>query len=557
MRWALSHENLMSSEIFDAVVVGCGPVGGITANYLGLHGLRTLVLERELHEHTQPRAFSCDDETQRNFQAAGLVGDLAVALWPCQSMDYIDARKQVLATAAFKELDFGHGHPALSYFNQPQLELVLRQGLRRFPHVELRMGHEVESYTEDEEGLTLQVKDRRTGRTFPVRTRYLLGCDGGHSTVRHLMGVEMEGISYGEPWITLACTTPTSEPDFSYYVCDPERPGFATRCPFNEIRMDFLVREHERSDVIETKEFVDQLLGRFIDPKQVTVTRAAVFTFHSKVAARWREGRVFLLGDAAHLMPPFLGQGMCSGIRDAINLTWKLAQVRRGAAGDALLDTYEQERRPHVVNMIKATLMMGRVMLARSKIISAVRNALMRWSYRHIAGARSFLREFKAKPKMLVSQGFISNGRRKDSAAEGTYFPQPRVGVAGGDTLPLDETVGNRFAVLCVADVPEPVRQSAEALARELGGVLLRVLPADRASEVGPGSVVDVEGKLTAWFTQYQADTALLRPDRYVYGASRGAALEKLREQIRPFIHLPKAERAEETPARVSLTSSA
>lgn len=547
----------MSSEIVDAVVVGCGPVGAIAANFLGLYGMRTLVLERELQEHTQARAFSCDDETQRNFQAAGLAGDLAVALWPCQSMDYVDSRKEVLATAVFKGLNFGNGHPALSFFHQPQLESVLRQGLNRFPHVELKMGLEVESYTQDAEGVTVQIKDRRTGRILSVRTRYLLGCDGGHSAVRQLMGVEMQGISYGEPWITLACTTPTPEPDFTYYVCDPERPGFATRCPLNEIRMDFLVREHERSDTIETKEFVDQLLGRFIDPKTVTVTRAAVFTFHSKVATRWRDGRVFLLGDAAHLMPPFLGQGMCSGIRDAVNLAWKLAQVKRGAAGDALLDTYEHERRPHVVSMIKATLMMGRVMLARSKFLSAVRNVLMRWSYRHVAGARSFLREFKAKPKLLISQGFISNGRRKSTAAEGTYFPQPQVAVAERGTLPLDDVLGNRFVVLCTADVSEPVRQSAEALARELGGALLRVLPADRVSEAGPGIVVDVEGKLAAWFTQYQADTALLRPDRYVYGASRGTAIEKLREQIRPFIHLPKTERVEEAPPQVSLTSSA
>ncbi|MFL5347568.1 MAG: bifunctional 3-(3-hydroxy-phenyl)propionate/3-hydroxycinnamic acid hydroxylase [Hyalangium sp.] len=548
---------MMSSEIVDAVVVGCGPVGGMAANFLGLYGLRTLVLERELHEHHQPRAFSCDDETQRNFQAAGLVGELAVALWPCQSMDYVDGKKQVLGTAAFKDVNLGTGHPALSFFHQPQLESVLRQGLRRFPHVELKMGHEVVSYLQDAEGLTLQVKDRRTGRSLSVRTRYLLGCDGGHSSVRQLMGVEMEGISYGEPWITLAGTTPTPEPDFSYYVCDPERPGFATRGPLNELRMDFLVQEHERSDVVDTKEFVDQLLSRFIDPAKVKVTRAAVFTFHSKVAARWRDGRVFLLGDAAHLMPPFMGQGLCSGVRDAANLTWKLAQVRRGAAGEELLDTYERERQPHVVSMIKATLMMGRVFLSRSKLVAAVRNALLRFSYRHLAGARSFIREFKAKPKLLISQGFISNGRRKGSAAEGTYFPQPRVAVADRGTLPLDDVLGNRFVALCAADVSEPVRQSAEALARELGGGVLRVLPAGRASEAGPGAVVDVEGKLSAWFTQYQADTVLLRPDRYVYGASRGAAIEKLREQIRPFIHPPKPERAEETPARVSLSSSA
>jgi 3-(3-hydroxy-phenyl)propionate hydroxylase len=548
---------MMSSEIVDAIVVGCGPVGAITANYLGLLGMRTLVIERELEENHQPRAFSCDDETQRNFQAAGLVGDLAVALFPCQTMDYIDGNKQVLGTAAFGELNFGNGHPGLAFFSQPQLEAVLRQGLQRFPHVELRLGHEVDSFTQAADVVTVYVKDRRTGRVAPIRTRYLLGCDGGHSSVRQMMGVEMEGISYGEPWITLACTTETPEPVFSYYVCDPERPGFATRVPLNEIRMDFLVRENERTDVIETKEFIDKLLSQFIDPKTVTVTRAAVFTFHSKVAARWRHGRVFLLGDAAHLMPPFMGQGLCSGIRDALNLTWKLAQVRRGAAGEALLDTYERERRPHVVTMIKATLMMGRVFLSRSRFVASVRNGLLRWGYKHSKGARSFIREFKAKPKMFIAQGFMATGRHKEGAPEGAYFPQPKVGLAGGGTVPLDDALGNRFAVLCLPEVAEPVRQSAETLAQELGGVMLRVLPADRAGEAGPGDLVDVEGKLAAWLARYDADSVVLRPDRYVFGTSRGSAIEKLREQVRPFIHRPEAGATEESSPRVSLTSSA
>jgi 3-(3-hydroxy-phenyl)propionate hydroxylase len=231
--------------------------------------------------------------------------------------------------------------------------------------------------------------------------------------------------------------------------------------------------------------------------------------------------------------------------------------VRRGAAGEALLDTYERERRPHVVSMIKATLMMGRVFLSRSKLVASIRNAILRWSYQHSAGARRFIREFKAKPKLFISQGFISSGKYKESAPEGSYFPQPKVGLPDGSTVPLDDTFGTRFAVLSLAEATEPVRQSAEALARELGGVLLRVLPADRASEARAGDVVDLEGKLAAWFTRFHADTVVLRPDRYVYGVSKGSAIEKLREQVRPFIHRPEAEQTEERPSRVSLTSSA
>jgi 3-(3-hydroxy-phenyl)propionate hydroxylase len=546
----------MSAEAVDVVVVGCGPVGGIAANYLGLQGLSTLIIERDLSMFAQPRAFSCDDEAQRNFQAAGLEGELAVELLPCKSMDYIDGSQRVLGTVAFGDLDFGLSHPALSFFNQPQLETVLRKGLERFPHAELRVGHELVGYTQDADFVTVQIKDRRTGRVREVRARYLLGCDGSHSTVRALMGVKMMGTAYEEPWIAISGTTKTPEPDFTYYVCDPQRPGFVTRCVYNEVRMDFLLHENERTEVMEKKEMVENLLAPYVDPQKIELQRASVFTFQAKVAERWRDGRVFLLGDAAHVMPPFAGQGLCSGIRDAMNLTWKLALVSRGAAGDALLDTYECERHPHAVDMIKATIAMGRVLLARNRAIAALRNALLKLLFR-IPRTRRFVRNYEFKPKALVNQGLIAGGRRRKGSAEGSYFPQPQVGLAGGKTVRLDDVCGRGFAVLTLASAEDPVRQSAEALAREIGGLWLRILPPERAAEARSGDVVDLSGKLAAWFAQYHADAAIVRPDHYVYGASRGTAIEQLRKELHRFIHLPTASRSAEAPARALLPSSA
>ncbi len=547
----------MSSEIIDVIVVGCGPVGGFAANYLGLQGLRTLIIDRDLEPLSFPRAFSCDDETQRNFQAAGLVGELGIVLWHCKSMDYVDGKQAVIASAAFGELDFGTGHCGLSFFNQPQMEATLRQGLRRFPHVELRTAHEVEGFTQDADCVTVQIKNRRTGKVQAVRARYLVGADGSHSAIRRQMGSKLEGTSYEEPWIVISGTTPTDQPDFTYYLCDPARPGFVTRGPFNEIRMDLLLRENERTDIMESPELVNKLMSPFVDPQQVKLQRSSVFTFQAKVASRWRDGRVFIVGDAAHVMPPFMGQGLCSGIRDALNLSWKLGLVVRGAAEDALLDTYEAERKPHVTNMVKGTIQMGKVFLTTSKFIAAVRNRIMRWAYNN-PKTRSFLREFKARPKPLIHQGFISGGKHKEGAPEGTYFPQPKVALAGGHTVLLDDALGgNRFAVLCLASVTEPVRASAEALAQEVAGVLLRVLPPERAAEAQAGDVVDVEGKLTAWFTQYKVDTAVLRPDRYVFGAASGSAIEKVREQVRPLIHQSVPPRAEKEPVRTLRTSSA
>jgi 3-(3-hydroxy-phenyl)propionate hydroxylase len=547
----------MSSEDVDVLIVGCGPVGGIAANYLGLRGVRTLVVDRDLKLFNLPRAFSCDDEAQRNFQAAGLEGELAVQLWRCMKMDYIDGDKQVLGSVAFGELDFGLGHPPLCFFSQPQLETVLREGLRRFPHVELRLGYEVVSFTQDADVVTAQLKERRTGRLRDVRARYVLGCDGAHSIVRRQMGVEMLGTSYEEPWIAISGTMPTAEPVFTYYVCDPQRPGFVTRSVGNEVRMDLLVRENERAERIERPEFIEQLLAKYVDPKQVKIDRASVFTFQSKVAERWRVGRAFLLGDAAHLMPPFMGQGLCSGLRDAVNLSWKLAMVLRGAAGEALLETYERERHEHAANMINATIKMGRVFLSRNRVIAAARNALLRLLFR-IPRTRRFLRSWEIKPKIVLDEGFLAGGRRrKGEVPEGAYFPQPQVGLPGGGSALLDDVFGPRFAVLILAGVSEPVRHSAEALAQELEGVCLRVLPADKAGEARAGDVVDREGKLAAWFAQHQADTVVVRPDRYVFGGSSGPAIEELREELRGFIQRPAAPQAEPSSRLARRSSSA
>ncbi|SEL01183.1 3-(3-hydroxy-phenyl)propionate hydroxylase [Stigmatella aurantiaca] len=546
----------MSAETVDVIIVGCGPVGAITANYLGQDGVRTLIIDRELYAHTQPRAFSCDDETQRNFQSAGMVDELAVSLYHCPRMDYIDGQRNVLASAVFKGLDFGHGHTALAFFSQPQLEGVLRQGLRRFPHVELRMGHEVESFTQDAGGVTVHMTERLTGRKRTVRAQYLLGCDGSHSSIREMLQIPMKGTSYGVPWITITATTPTPEPIYTYYVCDPERPGFATRGALNEIRMDLLLRGNERTEVVEKKEVVERIIGSFMDPSLVTIVRAAVFTFHSKVAQRWRAGRVFLLGDAAHLMPPFLGQGMCSGIRDAVNLTWKLALAVKGTAGDELLDTYERERRPHAVNMINATVKMGQIFLSRSKFVAALRNKVMQWIWRN-PKTRPLLRDWKVKQPIVLTHGFMAGGKHKKGLSGGTYFPQPTVGLAGGSRAALDTLFSNRFAVLCMADTAEPVRRSAEALARDLNGVLLRVLPAARAHEAHNGDVVDEGGQLSAWFSLHQADTAVVRPDRFVYGASLGGEIDQLRAQLREFIQPLPSERIEEAPMPSRMSSIA
>ncbi|MFD0201704.1 MULTISPECIES: bifunctional 3-(3-hydroxy-phenyl)propionate/3-hydroxycinnamic acid hydroxylase [Saccharothrix] len=495
---------------FDVVVVGCGPVGAVTANLLGLHGVRTLVVERATGPHGQPRAFSCDDEALRIYQQAGLA--VARDLHRPSTAEYVDAKGRPFATIALDEVDFGLGAGPLHFFDQPRLEAVLRAGLDRFPHVVLRTGVELVELGDD-----VVVRDLRTGVTEAVHARYVLGCDGARSTTRAAAGIELAGSSYAEPWLAVSGTlepgavrVPTTR-----FVCDWRRPAFVSPGAFDGYRLEFMLRPGETAEEMTRPDTIARLVAPYVDPARFTVTRATVYTFHHLVASRWRSGRVFLLGDAAHQMPPFLGQGLCSGLRDAANLTWKLGLVLGGRADESLLDSYETERRPHVEEMARTSVRLGRVFLVRDRFAAAVRDAVLR-AVQTVPRVRRFVRHFEFKPLPALRRGVLAGGRRR--GAVGTMFPQPRVTLPGSATpQPLDSVLGVEFTVIG----PGVDRATATAW-QGPPARFVRVLrtAADDTAEVT--SVVDVDGTLTAWFARHGTDVAVLRPDRFVYSLRRG-----------------------------------
>jgi 3-(3-hydroxy-phenyl)propionate hydroxylase len=526
----MSFQN--ASMDVDVIIAGCGPVGALAGNLLGRMGVRTLIVERELAPHGQPRAFSCDDEGMRIYQAAGLVEQLRKDMYQGRFVDYVGGSGERFAELHPGEVNFGFGYTPLWFFHQPLLEKTLREGLRRFAHVELRLGVAVEALEQDAEGVTVRCREVASGEVRTVRARYLLGCDGGRSKVRQLLDIALDGRSSPEPWLAVSGTIEGEAPELCRFVCDPKRPAFVAVGAARQFRWEFMVLPGETREQMEHPDTVNKLIAPYIDPKRVSISRAQVYTFHRLMASRWRQGRAFLLGDAAHMMPPFMGQGLCSGLRDAANLTWKLQRVLAGLADDALLDTYEQERRPHVEAMMELSVRMGHLFLARNGVVAAARDAFMRGLQR-IPSVRRFIQGFGFKPMPAHEEGFyLGGGRSGRDAPEGGYFIQPPVRLASGEEVLLDEAVGTNFVVLSRAGAKGA--EVARKLARKLGARFLRFTSQPEAGgeaeagEPGEAPVVDVTGKLSEWFARHAADVVVLRPDRFVFGAVPAERLPEL-----------------------------
>jgi 3-(3-hydroxy-phenyl)propionate hydroxylase len=504
----------MHTEDVDVLVVGCGPVGALTANLLGARGVRTLVVDQSTTPHGQPRAFSCDDEALRIYRQAGLYDAVAADMHVPPAADYVNARGRVFARIALDEIDFGLGARPLYFFDQPTLEATLRAGLDRFDHVTLRTGVAMVALSQGTATVTAVLRDQATGTDTRVRARYVLGCDGARSATRQAVGVPLSGSSYAEQWLAVSGTVPPEAVRVTgtRFVCDWRRPAFVSPGAHGTYRLEFMLHDGETPETMD----VAALVAPYVDPERFTITRSTGYTFHKLVASRWRSGRVFLLGDAAHQMPPFLGQGLCSGLRDAANLTWKLALVLAGGADDELLDTYETERRPHTEEMAATSVRMGHVFLVRNRFAAAARDAVLT-AVQTIPRVRRFISHFEFKPLPAHREGLMAGGRR--TGVIGAMFPQPTI--AG---TPLDDLLGPDFAVLG----PAVTRHTADTW-QGPPARFFRVTPA----ATGPALVDTLaDESLAAWFTRHDVGMVVLRPDRFVYATTTAAVAAPL--TVRP-----------------------
>ncbi|MFJ6985945.1 MULTISPECIES: bifunctional 3-(3-hydroxy-phenyl)propionate/3-hydroxycinnamic acid hydroxylase [unclassified Streptomyces] len=502
------------TDVVDVVVVGYGPVGAMTANLLGRAGIRTVVLERDTAPHTLPRAGATDDEVLRVFQAAGLIDQLLPVLDLGQSTQFRSARGEPLMT--MRPAEVRNGHPQLAFFYQPDLERVLHDGVARYPHVTVRTGVRVEAVQQQDDHVTVWARAGDRGRQTAVRARWVVACDGGRSTVRALCAIPFTGSTYAQPWLVIdaALEEPLAEVPSFQFLGSPDRPGVTLPLPGAHHRWEFMVLPGEDHAEIASPESARRLVSPWVDPDRITLLRHLVYTFHARTAARWRAGRVLLAGDAAHLMPPFAGQGLSSGLRDAHNLAWKLAAVLTDGADPTLLDSYERERRPHVARMTRLTRVSGALVQTRRRRVAAVRDTLLRQTA-HL----NFFTEGRFKPGLRYSRGAFDRSGRPTGA--GHAFPQPTVRTPEGRLRPLDDLIGGGWAILGRDLDPQThLGADSRALWTSLGAAFLCLSrPGRRGTrcETGTLAVEDLDGHALDFFARHGGETAVIRPDRVVF----------------------------------------
>lgn len=441
----------LSAPPYSVVIIGAGPTGLVLANFLGKAGVRTLLVEEDAATVREPRAVSIDDESLRTLQALGLLDAVMRDVVPGYGSQYRTAAGRVFLTISPREQPYGH--PRRNAFRQPDLEAQLLEGLGRFPCVDVRFSCRAESFDEREEEVTVRLRFVHDDSVSTTRTQYLVACDGARSTIRQSLGIPLSGTSFNERWLILDLNDSPALSRDTIVFCNPTRPCIALPGPNLTRRYEFKLLRGERDADMLSDENVARLLAEHEANPSSTLVRKTIYRFHARMARHWRRGRVLLAGDAAHLTPPFAGQGMNSGIRDAHNLSWKLAHVVNGRFGSALLDTYEQERRSHTWDMIRLALRMGSIMAPRTRLHAWFTQALFR-----LLGIspsiRQFLAEMKYKPSPRFRSGFFTGRRFSGSAIIGRQIPQPSIGGVGSGNRRLDDLLGDGF-VLFGIDIDE------------------------------------------------------------------------------------------------------
>ena len=355
---------------YDVIICGYGPTGAVAANLLGQRGLRTLVVDQSEEIYDIPRAIHFDGEIMRIFQSIGLSDEIKTMSGTAEALAFLNGRGRTLISAHAADFAPRHGWPTGNFFNQPRLEARLRAGVARFPSVEVRLGVELTGFEQDE--ASVRVAIRRTGDGAPesVSARYLLGCDGASSPVREIAGLPLEDLGCDEPWLVVDWILDEGVPYRTtiYQFCDPRRPATLVPSEGRHIRWEFMMNPGEDPDELERKENVHALMAPYLPllnddlrPDQGRLIRKKVYRFHGLVAERFQDRRAFVLGDAAHQTPPFLGQGLCAGVRDAYNLCWRLHGVLAGCLSPEVLDSYSTERRPHARAVVSQAIRTGRV----------------------------------------------------------------------------------------------------------------------------------------------------------------------------------------------------
>ena len=515
---------------FDVLIAGYGPAGATAANLLGQRGYRVAVIDLSEAIYDKPRAITADQEVMRVFQECGLADAIDVTTVPHPGTDFVGVEGQIIKRFYPQPPPNQLAWEPAWMFVQPELEATLREGVARFTQVQVFLGHEFVSLTQTPDRVNAQVRRLGDGQMLALQARYLIASDGARSTVRQQMAPGIEDLAFDEWWIVVDAWLrgPAELPPRCVQYCRPSRPGTYIVGPGDLRRWEIKLLPGETPEDFADEAAVRKVLATFVDVDHLALCRTAIYRFHALVVERWRFGRVFLMGDAAHQMPPFLGQGLCAAIRDAVNLIWKLDAVERLGCTPALLDTYAGERTPHVRTIVSHAKAFGLIIGELDEAAARLRDE--RLVAQLLSGQAETVRQ-KFIPGLedgLVDKNEVLRLR----PGAGALFVQPWVRSGTGAFIRLDDLFRPGFLLACASpDVIDGMDADTQALWQRLQGQQVLILPSAANPPLAPPParaalpvVTERDSIFADWMASLGAQAVLVRPDRYVYGAIRSAA---------------------------------
>lgn len=545
------------AHCFDILIIGYGPAGATVANLLGKRGYSVGVIDQAPAIYDKPRAITADQEVMRVFQACGLAEAIAPTTSPHPGTDFVGVDGQVIKRFYPQPPPNQLGWEPAWMFVQPELEATLRRGVTRFEQVQVFLAHEFVSLEQTGDHVVANVRRLEDGAVLAMQARYVIASDGARSPVRQQMGAAIEDLAFDEWWIVVDAWLrgPVELPPRCVQYCRPARPGTYIVGPGDLRRWEIKMLPGERPEDFADDRAIRRVLSQFVDVEALELCRSAVYRFHALVVQQWRFGRVFLMGDAAHQMPPFLGQGLCAAIRDAVNLAWKIDAVERLGCSPALLDTYGEERTPHVRTIVSHAKAFGLIIGELDEAAARARDA--RLGEQLASGQAETVRQ-KFIPGLEA--GLIDlDAQGRPGVGAGALFVQPWGRTAGGVEQRLDDLVGPGFLLACAdPQALDWLDDASRALWQRIEGQTVLIQPEPSTTAASALVVAERDGLFSAWMASLGASVAVVRPDRYVYGtASDPAALRRMVQQLGRSLFGPVAPGPVETSGAEVLAQSA
>jgi 3-(3-hydroxy-phenyl)propionate hydroxylase len=492
-----------NQDTYDVAIVGFGPTGAIAAGLLGKKGIRTFVCDKSHDVYDKPRAIALDHEISRVFQQMGVGKKIKPFLEPFTDSVYYGVDGQIIKRMSTVAAPYPLSHTPSVVFTQPPVEKILREYASSHASVTVSLGLALTDVKQDDELATLSLT-LEDGHTSHVKAKYVIGCDGASSSVRSLVGIELEDLGFDEPWLVVDVMVNEQGlaklPKTSVQYCNPERPATYVIGPGHHRRWEISINAGEDPKEVSTPEGAWKLLAPWLTQQDGTLWRQASYRFHALVANQWRKGRVFVAGDSAHQQPPFLGQGMCQGVRDAVNLCWRLEAVLKNEAAETLLDSYGLERKAHVIDLTTRIKGIGKIITERDVTKARARDSKL---LADCGGVVNPMPRQDVQP--ALSAGLLGSVVHP---ARGTIFPQPLLNQSTGIQVRMDDVYPAGWKIFFSANAGDDVVQAAKR----------HHLPALLSLKLGSPELTEAEGVLAKWFETHDIQAAIVRPDHYIYG---------------------------------------